>query len=399
MFFIEDKNFTKFGYYQIGNIKTLSKYEAWTFSKEDPAQIKFIFNDDVMDQQDWATEPVEDIYELYRQRAQQLRNDYDYLVLMYSGGIDSTTIFETFLNNGIKLDEVCSFSNADVDDKDNKFNQEIFNRAIPVINGIELGKSGTKFRYVEIGKLVVDQWADEFHYENFHHYSNGPQWWVTRSHKFKESIEDHMKLTEQGKKVCYIWGYDKPHLVIEDGKFGIKFIDAAVDIGARQFTNHSLLKEKFLNFYDEPFYISKDFPKISIKQGHMLIKLLATIPLTDSRIVSRDQLPATGPFVMVPNTDNKYLTKKTVDGCIYPRALLHLFGDDKVRGSIVFSAKDKWFTQSNHENRFLWDQKMREIVTKHRNYFTYFKSKEFGLVPRVQQAFRSKTHFIKSIDQ
>jgi hypothetical protein len=44
--------------------------------------------------------------ELYRERAQQLRDTYDYLILSYSGGADSHNILLAFLDNNIKLDQI-----------------------------------------------------------------------------------------------------------------------------------------------------------------------------------------------------------------------------------------------------------------------------------------------------
>ena len=48
----------------------------------------------------------QNLTDLYRERAQQLRDIYDYLILSYSGGSDSHNILMTFLNNNIKLDQV-----------------------------------------------------------------------------------------------------------------------------------------------------------------------------------------------------------------------------------------------------------------------------------------------------
>ena len=192
MFFEDKEEFTKYGYYLVHGIKTLSKFEAWKLSGGDMANIKFIFNDDVFEKEDWTAEPAEDIYELYAQRAIQLRKDYDYLVLMYSGGIDSHVMLKTFLENNIQIDEICTFSNTDVEEKTGKLNQEVFNKAIPFVQTLDLKKLGTKFRHIDIGKLVIDQWSDEFYFENFHHFTHGPQWHVIRSHKFKENIKDHM---------------------------------------------------------------------------------------------------------------------------------------------------------------------------------------------------------------
>jgi hypothetical protein len=105
MFFEDKEEFTKHGYYLVHGIKTLSKFEAWKLSGGDIDCVRFIFNDDVFEKEDWTEEPTEDIYELYAQRAIQLRKDYDYLVLMYSGGIDSHVMLKTFLENSIQIEK------------------------------------------------------------------------------------------------------------------------------------------------------------------------------------------------------------------------------------------------------------------------------------------------------
>jgi hypothetical protein len=420
MFFIDDPEMTKHGYYITDTgIKTFSKYEAYIMAGKDWTKFKFIFNDHIYDQYDWTIEPEEDIYELYRQRAIQLREKYDYLVLMYSGGIDSTTIFNTFLDHGIKLDEACSFTTTDLDVKTNTLNQEVFNRAVPYFESVNASLTGTKFRHIEIGRSLVDQWDDEFHYENFHHYANGSQWWaLTRSHKFKSLIKDHLTLSEQGKKICYIWGFDKPTILRYKTGYAVAFPDLAVDLNSKQYVNRVLLKEKFANFYDEGFYITGDFPKISIKQGHMLVKLLKTMPEDDSRLKFRWELPHTGPFVTHHQTDQigwdggfiyKFLDKRSVDGCIYPKENINSFGMDKVGGSLIFSKRDNWFNKSDDKNKFRFDDKIRKMVKETPYYFSYALKQENGygfmdhffedekyknLIPKVGTGYFSKAYFI-----
>lgn len=60
---------------------------------------------------DWSQEPVESLTELFKQRAEQLRSQYDHLILYYSGGRDSETVLQIFRDNQIPLDEVvvCRF--------------------------------------------------------------------------------------------------------------------------------------------------------------------------------------------------------------------------------------------------------------------------------------------------
>lgn len=389
MFFIDDENFTRYGYYSIDGLKTLSRFEAYQLAAGNKDKINFNFNDDLLSKLDWTIEPTEDIHSLYAKRAVQLRNQYDYIVLMYSGGIDSHVILKTFLENNIHIDEICTVSTTDCDEKSSKFNQEVFNKAIPYVQSLNL--KHTKFRYLEIGNLIVNQWSDEYHFENFQYYNTGPQWLVIRSQKFKENIPDHIKLAQQGKKVCYVWGLDKPNIFLNNGNYCFRYIDNFIDFGSRQFVNRVQFKETLFNFYDEPFYISKDMPEITIKQCHLITRFLKNITKTDYRLQDFKDLANTGPFVVhhksnIPYDDSNYsnyrfLNRNSICKCIYPNEQVDSFGDDKVKGSIIFSKKDLWFNSSNHINKVRYEQKMQNLIKQYKDSFVYKNGTAVQLAP------------------
>jgi hypothetical protein len=378
MFFINDPEYTKHGYYLANGIKTFSKFEAWQLSGHNINKIKFIFNDDVFSTIDTTKEPKEDIYELYKQRATQLRNEYDYLVLIYSGGIDSHTILETFLENDIHLNEICTFSNNDVESKTSKFNQEVYNAVVPFVETLDLKKLGTRFRFINVGKMIIDQMSDSFHFENFEYYNNILTAWRTavNSQVLKSKIPEHRKLSEEGKSVCYIWGYDKPTVKMVDQEYFLTIPDAfSGGMGAKHYINNHLATDKFNNFYDEAFYICREFPEISIKQGHMLANLMSTIDSNDSRVKNVWEIPIFGPYVQYKDgtgLTSLWLSKPAVDKCIYPRALMSRFGDDKVyTGSTLFSKKDNWFYKSNHENNTRFNQKMNQLIKENQGLYSF----------------------------
>ena len=369
MFFIDNPEYTKHGYYLVNGIKTFSKFEAWQLSNQDLSKIKFIFNEDKFNNIDTTKEPETDIYELYKRRATQLRKDYDYIVLIYSGGIDSHTILETFLENNIHLNEICTFSNNDVESKTSKFNQEVYNAVVPFVETLDLKKLGTKFRFINVGQMIIDQMSDPFHFENFEYYNNILTAWRTavNSRVLKSNIPEHRKLTEEGKSVCYIWGYDKPSVKIVDQEYCLLIPDAfSGGMGAKQYINNHLSNNEFNNFYDEAFYICREFPEIPIKQGHMLANLMLTMDSNDSRVKNIWKIPIFGPYVQYKDgtrATSLWLSKPAVDKCIYPRALMSRFGDDKLyTGSTIFSKKDDWFYKSNHENNTRFNQKMNQLI-------------------------------------
>ena len=70
----------RLGYYLVGNKKFFNKSLALIEHSVTREPITWIFNDSAYGAINW-TIPIEtSLTELYRQRAQQLRNEYDYLV-------------------------------------------------------------------------------------------------------------------------------------------------------------------------------------------------------------------------------------------------------------------------------------------------------------------------------
>ena len=94
------------GFYQVGNKiftnKMLAMYEASTAKLE----VKFNFHDEVYSKIDWEKRPTGTLKELYKHRAQQLRDEYDYITINFSGGPDSRNVLNSFISNGIKIDEI-----------------------------------------------------------------------------------------------------------------------------------------------------------------------------------------------------------------------------------------------------------------------------------------------------
>lgn len=122
----------RFGYYQVGDFKTYSKVEAIGRHHDKNIHPEWHFNDSIFSSHDWQQEPQTPLTELYRQRAQQIRDKYDYLVLFYSGGADSQNILDTFVNNDIQLDECASIVTEYASPDQNSWpNKEVFTVAVP----------------------------------------------------------------------------------------------------------------------------------------------------------------------------------------------------------------------------------------------------------------------------
>ena len=84
------------------NNPDLALHESWKTGK----QLEFYCNDLEFDQHNWSNEPEATLDFLMADYALRLRNQPGRLVLAYSGGTDSHTIYNIFKNNNIHLDEI-----------------------------------------------------------------------------------------------------------------------------------------------------------------------------------------------------------------------------------------------------------------------------------------------------
>jgi len=92
------------------NNQFLAHYEAFKHK----GKIAFYCNDGEYDKACWDTEPEESFEFLMDLHAIRLRNKYEYLVLNWSGGTDSHTIYNVFKRNKIHINEiVVKYSLAD----------------------------------------------------------------------------------------------------------------------------------------------------------------------------------------------------------------------------------------------------------------------------------------------
>jgi hypothetical protein len=80
----------------------LALHHAWKTG----AEVKLYCYDHEFDQYDWTQEPNATLDQLMTDHAFYLRNKYERLVLLWSGGTDSHTIYQIFAKNRIHIDEI-----------------------------------------------------------------------------------------------------------------------------------------------------------------------------------------------------------------------------------------------------------------------------------------------------
>lgn len=324
----------KFGFYQVGELKTYSKFEAAEAQAKTNSPLHWNFNQAVYSAHNWLEEPTESLSELYRQRAQQLRDQYDYLVLWYSGGADSANILETFLQNNIKLDEVASYINYDATGSKFDFlNGEIFNVAAPTIERAKQQQPWLQHTILDISQITVDFFNEASSKFDWIYHVNSyvnPNTAARRDIKLK--VPHWTKMFDSGKRVGFIYGTDKPRVIGINGKYYFKFIDM-VDNAVSASTQ---IADRAWEF-NELFYWTPDHAKIVIKQGHVVKNYLKAAT-------------STSPFISstIPGTSSTTIDKKihwlTTDGLhtlIYP--WWYPVPYQVKPPSVTFSPRDKWF--------------------------------------------------------
>jgi hypothetical protein len=342
----------KFGFYKVGDYKTYSKIEAIELATKQKLPLTWDFNHKLFSCYDWSKEPSQSLDELYANRSRQIRNSYDYIVLMYSGGIDSGNILETFVKNQITLDEVCTY---DYKGGDFMYNRaELEKAAWPKLK--EYQDRGVKFfhrhlDYTDIAKKLLQNSNynfDRVYYHNHHFGVNH----LAKTY-LRELLPDYVSLIEKGKKIVFVWGIDKPHVTYENSRWIIKFSDIS-DAGVSPRTQ--MLNRDYE--HDEYFYWSPDAIDLMCKQAHVLKRYWELNGLTNNRrneqwkhkylskysieeILARcnlEQQKNLQEKIIKPSLQANYLN--SVNSCIYTDFKEHMFSLGKYPFMLI-SAKEQ----------------------------------------------------------
>lgn len=264
-------NQDRFGFYQVGDLKFYNKTEAAIFAEKSNQKLTWIFNDAVYSSYNWTQEPAESLNELYRQRAQQLREKYDYLVLFLSGGADSSNILRAFVNHGIKLDEVASYMNYDgTKDTTSVLNGEVYHVVPQMIAQAREKQSWLKHTVIDLSPIIMRYYQDknakfDWMYD-MNHYMNPNN--IARQ-DIKLEVAEWRAMFDQGTRVGFIHGSDKPIVRGINGKYFFSFKDMVDGVVSARTQQLARPWE-----FDELFYWSPDAPKIVIKQAHAIKNFL-----------------------------------------------------------------------------------------------------------------------------
>lgn len=340
--------FSPHGHYEVGRQIYYNKFEAAYRASQQKQSLYWNFHDQAYGKLDWTQRPSGSLDELYRLRAQQLRDKYDYLIVNFSGGMDSWTVLDSFLRNNIKIDEIYTrwalaernykAANNTVTDSIN-FTSEFEYAVLPVLEKI-------KIQYPDIN-IVIDDFSDAIQAplsENDYFASNAYQSMLSFFRFNRKSVFE-MKLNDSV-KIGVVHGYDKIKCGIDGRDFFAYFTDS---LGGKWDESRNI----------EFFYWTPDFPMIPIMQAHLILEFLEQ---------HADRLP-----ILIGQNNFSQYYKNIYRSVCCPTFDTSTFQTEKPIGSMVWKTDD-WIVKYNpeyyqswrwHNKQFLDGISDRFISTKH----------------------------------
>lgn len=220
-----------------------------------------------------AAEPVESHDELCRQRAQELRDTYKYLRLWFSGGADSQTALNSFVNNNIYLDEIVVVEYPDGDnanDPTSTTRRETEIVSVPALKKIAHLIPNTKITVLKALAKDASEWFngsdDPATMSGFDSVDGNLAYSIDQTWAFckinqQVDIEDH----------CDISGGSKVKLFKNQDRWYFYFVDCAIP----DMHNSSRY---------EDFFISRTIPKLYLKTVYLLKNYFIIQGYSDSMI-------------------------------------------------------------------------------------------------------------------
>lgn len=341
----------QFGYYTVGSETFYSKTLALLRATQVNQHPSWNFGDEVFTRQPWQQGTVDNIRDVYKARAQQLRDNYDYLIISYSGGSDSWTVLNSFLQQGIAPDELLirwptkslqGKYTVSTDDVESNILSEWDLVIKPDLEYLAV-------HYPNI-KITVYDWSDDLDIELVEddwmgindHLNPG----VFRKYSGRVGTETEQRMLDAGKKVATIWGIDKPQITYRDGNIYFYFLD-------------KLANNKFVsgvqNRVAEMFFWTIDMPEIAHHQARLLYEYFVAHP-EYLYLIDWDKRASR-------TSDQKKFYDNIVKSIIYPDWNLSKFQSRKSI-TMVDAGVDTWLFQHYNNYRYLqsWKNGLSSIT-------------------------------------
>lgn len=302
-----------------------TKKEALLYSSSTGLPVSFYYHNNIWEKFNVASIIETDLDALYKERAQQLRDRYNHLILYYSGGSDSNNILMTFLKNNIVLDEVVvKWQKPLIDQKfyiPNNKDTSARNSASEWDYSVKPTLNFLKQYYPHI-KITIQDFTNKIYspqYESVKFWENRLEniksSRVTLSTVLQRSDYELQHYTYFKKNTGHIYGVEKPRLFVKDGWINFMFTDVSLE--------NSLMEEARDNESVELFYWSPDLPQLPVAQAYKVAEFFNN----NQHLI--DILLKSGKQDYLKNVVNLGLENKLVRHVLYPTTWTERFQADK----------------------------------------------------------------------
>jgi hypothetical protein len=255
----------KYGYWTVKGQNFLKKYDALLYATANGGKVNFYYHDDVWKNFDRSLLGKQSLNSLYKQRAQQIRDNYDYVIVYYSGGADSNNALYSFLNNNIQVDEVCvkwpkslqdgKFYTPNITNRSAKNYWSEWDYAVKP-NLLKLQSDHPKI------KITIKDYTDDIHKFDIDFQCENLNFIRPGGIMLNSVVSDsELELINRGKRVAHVYGVDKPLLFLWKEKTYMFFNDQCVDQAGISLNNP---------MGTECFYWTPDFPILPFEQAYQL---------------------------------------------------------------------------------------------------------------------------------
>lgn len=228
--------------YRVGTKYIYNIYPALMEAMQSGNALEFYCRDGLYDQYDWTVEPEQSLDELMTAHAVSIRSQYERVILLWSGGTDSHTIYNIFKQAKIRIDEILIKASAHLPQyPDYHVDWMRANHWDPTTVITRYDQNDTELRSLDCNN---EDWV----------WKNKGDLLMFGMSTGAEGVKHLIEKNHAGKRWTAVAGFEKPRLVYRGGRWLARHLDAPL----RQTMGYDHLNRFFLE------------PLINIKQNHLV---------------------------------------------------------------------------------------------------------------------------------
>ncbi len=356
---IEKGKLANSGFYQLDNLILNNKLETLYRASQMRKIPHWNFHDDAFGKVNWKIKPNKELSQVYKERAQKLRDSYDYISISFSGGADSWNTLNSFLSNNIHIDEIYTrfalsgtrkhllANNKDIEPTN--YTSEYEYAVKPVLEYVRNNFPKIKITVDDITDDYLNDVKEDEIIRAGHFAFNGMS--VKRCANSLSLDVDY-----ENKKVASIRGCGKPQLYLENKNFYLFFNDM-----------EAWPVDADLNFSLEYFYWSPESAELISLQAHLLMEYFKARPQLQYLIERKDLeiTPGNTEYTSLRSIDiiSATLYDNIVKEVCYPLWNPNTFQTQKNKNVLFDREEDHWILKENTQSVQSWKWAVNQFYT------------------------------------